>query len=176
MIKKLMTEIFTRLREDAGLTQTDLGLLSALSRRRVQRVEKGERLPTEEEEEAILVATDSTRLSLVELICKALSDELGRRVTIVAEEVGYQAATPEGELAQLMALAYEKKMPRDRWWVWKERVGRLKTLAQVYEVQGYADVRDLSAEVEALCRQEEAEMTEAAEEGKPTRQKGEDSE
>ncbi len=154
MIKELLIKVFRQLRDAAGYTQAELGVASGLSRRTVQRIERAERLPTLEEEEAILMATDSTLLSAAEVVCKELGKLIGHRVTIVADEADYQAATPEGELTQLMDLAF-KKMPRDRWWAWKERVGHYKALGQLYEAQGLSHVRDLKAEAEALYREEE---------------------
>ena len=157
MFYELQTKLYPLLRESAGLTQVELATASALSRRNIQRIETGDKVPTREEDEAIRAATDSTRLSVAELICKALSELIGRRVTIRADdEIGYQAATPEAELNELLRAAYDK-MPRDRWWAWRDRVGRFKALGQLYEARGFADVRDLTAEVEALMNAGEVE-------------------
>ena len=173
MIKELQTTVFALLRDSVGFSQTELAVATALSRSTLQRILTGQRLPTPEEEEAIFMATDSTLLSVAELVCKVLGDLIGRRVTIVADEVGYQAATPEGELHELLRVAYEK-MPRDRWWAWKERVGRFKAFGQQYEAQGFADVRDLRAEVKVLFPEEqEAESTTATERAPAARQQKE---
>ena len=154
MINELQTRLYLLLRDTAGLTQAELGAASGLSRRTIQRIETAERLPTRDEEEAIQMATDSTDLFLAELVCQVLSQLLGRRVSIGADETGYRAATPEAELNELLRVA-QPKMRRERWWAWKERVGRFKALGQLHETQGLADVRDLAAEVKALCREEE---------------------
>ena len=155
MFYKLQTELYRLLRKSAGLTQIELAVASGLSRRNLQRIETGDKVPTQEEDEAIQMATDATQVTVAELICKVLTDHLGRRVTIVADEIDYQAATPEAELNELLAAAH-KRMPRDRWWAWRERVGHWKALGQLYEAQGFADVRDLTAEVEALPETKQA--------------------
>ncbi len=156
MFYKLQTELYRLLRKAAGLTQIELAVASGLSRRNLQRIEIGDKVPTPEEDEAIQMATDATQITVAELICKVLSEIIGRRVTIVAEEIDYQATTPEAELNELLATAH-KKMPRGRWWAWRERVGHFKALGQLYEAQGFADVRDLTAEVEALQENEKTE-------------------
>ncbi len=165
MFHELQTRLYPLLRESAGLTQIELAIASGLSRRNLQRIETGDKVPTREEDEAIRVATESTRLSVAELICKVLSELIRRQVTIGSEETGYRAATPEAELDELLRAASEK-MPRDQWWAWRERVGRFRQLGQLYEAQGFAEVRDLTAEIEALPKTENAEET-AAEESKP---------
>ena len=154
MIRELQTGVYKELRDAASLTQGELAVASGLSRSNINRIEKAKKVPTKQEEEAIRLATDNTLVSVAELVCKVLSELIGRRVTIRADETGYLAATPEAELNELLAIAYDK-MPRDRWWAWRDRVGRFKHLGQLYDAQGYAHVRDLSAEVEALCREEE---------------------
>ena len=163
MINELQKKLYTDLRDSVSLSQIELAEACGVPRSTLQRIETAKRLPTPEEEEAILMATDTSRLEMAELICKALSELVGRRVTIVDDEVDYQAATPEGELTELLRTAYTL-MPRHRWWAWRERVGRYKTLGQLHDAEGYAHVRDLTAEVEALLREEEEAAEAAAEE------------
>ena len=155
MFHKLQTKLYRLLRESACLSQIELAAASGLSRRNIQRIETGDKIPTREEEEAIRMATDSSRLAVAELVCKVLSELIGHRVTIRGGETGYQAATPEAELDELLRSANEK-MSRERWWAWRERVGRFKALGQLYEAQGFAEVRALTAEVEELSDAEEA--------------------
>ncbi len=161
MLNEIQTQVYAMLREAAGLSQIELAVAAAMSRSRLQRIETGQRLPTPEEEENILMATDSNNVTMAELICRVLSKLIGRRVQIVDDEVGYQAATPEGELDELLRAAHGK-MRRDRWWAWKERVGQHKALGQLYEAQGFSLVRDLTAEVEDLFQDEKPAALEAA--------------
>ena len=172
MIYDLQQKLYKALRDSADLSQNELAVVSTVPRSNIQRIEQAKKVPTPEEEEAILVATDNTRLSAAELICKTLSKLIGRRVAIVDDQVEYQATTPEGALNQLLHTAHDL-MPRHRWWMWRERVGRYKHFGQLHEDQGHANVRDLSAEVEELLRQqEEAEAAAEAAEA-PVTDKGE---
>ncbi len=162
MIYDLQKQLYKELRDGADLSQNELAEVSNVRRSNLQRIENAKKVPTPEEEEAILLATDNTRLSAAELICKTLSKLIGRRVAILDDEAEYQATTPEGELAQLLKTA-AGLMPRHRWWRWRERVGRYKNYGQVHEDQGHANVRDLNAEVEELLRQQEEAAETAAE-------------
>ncbi len=174
MIYDLQKQLYKELRDGAKLSQNELAVVSAVPRSNIQRIEKAKKVPTPEEEEALLLATDNTRLSAAELICKALSDLIGRRVAILDDEVDYRATTPEGELTQLLHTA-RGLMPRHRWWQWRERVGRYKAFGQLHEDQGHANVRDLSAEVEDLLRQQEEAAEPAAEAAEaPAAENGED--
>ena len=158
MINELQTKLYTRLRKSTGLSQDELGAAAGLTRRNVQAVENGHRLPTEEEEEALREASHATPIFVAELLCKALSELIGRRVMIRADdEIAYRATTPDGHMNELLLAAYEL-MPEDRWWAWRERESRRQALGQAYEQEGYANVRDLGAELEALrAAKEEAE-------------------
>ena len=49
-----------------------------------------------------------------------------------------------------LLLAAKPIMPEDRWWAWKERESRRQTLGQIYEHEGYANVRDLKSEIRVL--------------------------
>ncbi len=60
MFYKLQTELYRLLRKAAGLTQIELAVASGLSRRSLQRIEIGDKVPTQEEDEAIQMPTDAT--------------------------------------------------------------------------------------------------------------------
>ena len=150
MINKLQREVYTGLREYAALTQVELAAASGVSRKSIQRIEKGKKIPTPDEEEAIREAAGATRLFVAELVCKALSDEIDRRVAIRADdEIAYQAATPDAQIHELL-LGASSKMPEDLWWAWKERIDRHKTQRLVSDQEAMADLRDLRLEIRAL--------------------------
>ncbi len=150
MIKRLQTKLYTALRKIACLSQDELGTAAGLSRRTVQAIEKGKKLPSEEEEAALQAATHSTLVLVAEILCEEMSRILGLRVTVCADDGNpYRAATADGRMNQLL-LAAKPIMPEDRWWAWKERESRRQTLGQVYEHEGCANVRDLKSEIEAL--------------------------
>ena len=178
MINAIQKQVYPELRENVSLSQRDLATASGVSRKSIQRIEGGRKLPTPEEEEAIREAAGATRLFVAELICKALSDEIKRRVTISAgEEIAYRAATPDAQVHELLLDAQEK-MPGELWWAWKERIDRHKTQRLLAEQEAMADVRDFRIELQALeqARKEGNEETPPEEETPVTDEKAPDDE
>ena len=86
MINELQTRLYTALRKAAYLTQAELGAAAGLSRRIIQAIENGTKLPTEEEEAAIWAATHATQLLVGEILCELMSELIGRRVSIHSDQ------------------------------------------------------------------------------------------
>ena len=155
MLYEIQVGVYRGLRRSAGLSQRQLAAAIGCGRSTIQRIEKGRRPLTREEEDAIREATESSRTFFAELVCKTLSEILGVRVSIDAQDAeGYRAETPEAEANQLLREA-RGKLPEDRLWAWRQRLGRLKTLGLMVEQESYGAVRELRRELRALAEIEE---------------------
>ena len=76
-----------------------------------------------------------------------MSEILGVRVSIDARDAdGYRAETPEAEAHRLLRDA-GGKLPEDRLWAWRQRLGRLKTLGLMVEQESYGALRELRREL-----------------------------
>ncbi len=150
MLYEIQAEVYRGLRRSAGLTQNQLVETSGYSRSTIQRIEKGLRPLSREEEHVIRQATNASRRFFGELVCKAVSRLLGVQVSIDAEDGdgAYQAGSLEAEANELM-IAGRDAMPEHRWLWWKERQGRVKALGVVFEQESIAFVRDLREELQA---------------------------
>ena len=159
MIFKVQAAVYSWMRDSAGLTQRQLAKATGIARRTIQRIERCRRPPTREEEALIVEATASSPLLIGELMCKALSEELGRRVSMSADDPrDYRPATPDGEAHELLR-SYREWMPRDLWWSLMERLSRVDALGLWVQHERLAIVRDLRVLGRELDREETAEET-----------------
>ncbi len=154
MIYEIAPLVYRAIRETAGLTVQEVAASYDRQRQAVNRIENGDRMPTREQEEMLVKKANLPRRVLVEIMCKELTEFLGRRV-MIAPDLRYSPTTPLEAAAELYNHNIEKLDVKTR-----ERVqsklhhGRLLEATAEQSSSLFAkEVRELIED--ALSRQDE---------------------
>ena len=148
MFYEIFGDVFYWVRKSGGLTQAALAAEVGRERHTVRRWERGEAMPSPEQEKKLFELAQCPRLLFAEFVCKRLTRYILRPVVILPQgEIKGLPTTPLAEAQELLAEHYGKIPPelRDRLLA---RIGRLQVMQHTVE----QEVREMVGEVRAYLR------------------------
>ena len=108
-IEELTGDIYRWIRESGHLSQDEIAEAIGKKRQAISRWENEGQMPTPEEEKILVEKARCTKLTFVEIMCRVLSNLLGRRVMIAPEgQVHYLPTAPRVRAANTYAIYYTR--------------------------------------------------------------------
>ncbi len=150
MFYEIFGDVFRWVRKSGNLTQTALASELGRERHTVQRWEKGEAMPSAENERKLLELARCPRLLFAEFVCKSLTRYICRPVVILPQgEIKGLPTTPLAEAQALLAEHYGRIPPelRDRL---LERISRQQVMQHTVELEVREMVREIRAYLRAM--------------------------
>ncbi len=147
MFNTLYAKVFRLLRKRSGLTQEELGDELGISRWTVGKIEAGRAWLDADREERFLELTRCSKEESCELLCQALSEDLGKRVGIDGSHGAYEPATA---LARVYAVLreYDASLPASMRRTLNKRIEITQLMGYVYD-KNNADLVELAQD----CRE-----------------------
>lgn len=104
MMNEIAPKLYQKMRERAGLTQTELGEAMGATRYTVSHFENGRTQLDKAQEQRLFQITQCTKIELVEMLCSVLSEWIGKPVGI---RESYGAYEPTSALSRAFELLRE---------------------------------------------------------------------
>lgn len=150
MFNTLYAKVCKQLRQRTGLTQEELGDEIGVCRSTVHKVEKARTRLSPDQEHKLFELALSTKEEFGEMLCKILSEMLGKRVEIDDDQDGYRPTTALA-MAGTLLREHGASLPADKRRRLNRRITTTKLLSVTYE-ENNADLVELTEDYrEALA-------------------------
>ncbi len=147
MLHKIMPDVLREIRKYARLGITEAGNAMGRERQIVYRIERGEQLPTREQELALFKRAKVSRHVFVEIMCKSLTKFLGRPVIIAPTGRAFMAASPLARIADYYS-SHEEELPQEL----KERIEAKLRLGRLLDSAADQACSQFEIEIRALIQ------------------------